>query len=93
MREVYSATGHNRFTIREFLTPFDQTAYLCKMIYLPPFAIQGTHRLSEEQLLHQAAQYNVLLKRALETDLNINEINQHAFLNDWLTSTIKLVNQ
>src|SRR4030042_406589 len=37
-REAYAAGQHNNFTIREFLIPFEQTATLCKMIYLPPFA-------------------------------------------------------
>ena len=49
-REVYAATGYNRFTMKEFLLPFEQTATLCKMIYLPPFAVQGTHLLTASML-------------------------------------------
>ena len=48
--QAYQETGSNRFSIREFLRPFEQTAYLCKMNYLPPFVVQGTHRLIEEDL-------------------------------------------
>ena len=36
--EAYQKGGYNRFTIREFLAPFDQTARLCQMRYLAPFA-------------------------------------------------------
>jgi glutathione-regulated potassium-efflux system ancillary protein KefG len=86
MREVYSSEGHNRFTVREFLAPFDQTAHLCKMTYLPPFAIQGTHRLSDNQLSDKAIQYKSLLERLMKGDLILKEINEHSFLNDWLTS-------
>ena len=49
-RESYQRTGRNRFTIGEFLVPFDQTASLCDMIYLPPFAVQGTYLLTDQQL-------------------------------------------
>ena len=55
-REVYRHDGYNRHTIKEFLTPFDQTAALCKMSYLPPFALHGTHRVTKEEALKTAAQ-------------------------------------
>src|SRR3989339_854985 len=32
-REVYASGGYNRFTVQEFLIPFNQTATHCKMIY------------------------------------------------------------
>ncbi|BAC89283.1 NAD(P)H-dependent oxidoreductase [Gloeobacter violaceus] len=47
--QAYSREGHNYFTIRELLAPFEQTARLCGMEYLPPFVIQGTHQLREKQ--------------------------------------------
>jgi glutathione-regulated potassium-efflux system ancillary protein KefG len=49
--EAYRHEGRNRFTVQEFLAPFDQTAHLCKMQYLPPFAIQGTNRLADDNLV------------------------------------------
>ncbi len=83
-REVYAANGYNRFTVREFLTPFDQTATLCKMIYLPPFVVQGTHLLTEAQLALHAALYRTLLERLSQGAFSVEEIRQHAFLNDWI---------
>lgn len=47
---VYQHEGNNRYTIQEFLRPFEQTARLCKMRYLPPFVVHGTHRLDEGTL-------------------------------------------
>lgn len=59
--QAYTKTGRNRFTVRELLAPFDQTAYLCNMIYMPPFAVMGTHRLEMSDIEMQAVQYEQLL--------------------------------
>ena len=83
-REAYAAGGSNRFTLREFLVPFDQTATLCKMIYLPPFAVQGTHLLTEAKLACQAAIYRVLLERLSRGDFSLESMRRFPLLNDWL---------
>lgn len=83
-REVYAANGYNRFTIREFLAPFDQTATLCKMVYLPPFAVQGTHLLTGEALLNHVALYHNLLEKLTAGDFDIEAMKKVEFLNDWL---------
>jgi glutathione-regulated potassium-efflux system ancillary protein KefG len=49
-QKAYSNEGSNRFTIRQFLAPFEQTARLCKMHYLPPFVCHGSHRLSDGEI-------------------------------------------
>lgn len=59
--EVYSHEGKNRFTIAEFLRPFEQTAYLCNMRYLPYFHLGGTHRVSETELKEHALAYQNLI--------------------------------
>jgi glutathione-regulated potassium-efflux system ancillary protein KefG len=59
--EAYQPEGHNRFTIRQFLAPFEQTARLCKMSYLPPFVVHGTHRLNEAGIEAAAERYRALL--------------------------------
>ncbi|MDP1990650.1 MAG: NAD(P)H-dependent oxidoreductase [Syntrophales bacterium] len=83
-REVYATNGYNRFTLREFLVPFDQTATLCKMIYLPPFAVQGTHLLTETQLAHHASVYHSLLERLSQGDFSLELMREFPLLNDWL---------
>jgi glutathione-regulated potassium-efflux system ancillary protein KefG len=40
--EAYRAEGKNRFTMRELLAPFDQTARLCGMTL--PGAVRGARR-------------------------------------------------
>jgi putative NADPH-quinone reductase len=45
---AYRAEGYNHFTIRELLHPIEQTAALCGMLYLPPFALFGARTAVEE---------------------------------------------
>ncbi len=37
--DAYRSDGRNRFSLRQFLAPFDQTAHLCGMRYLAPFVV------------------------------------------------------
>jgi glutathione-regulated potassium-efflux system ancillary protein KefG len=83
-REVYAANGYNRFTMKEFLVPFEQTATLCKMIYLPPFTVQGTHLLTGETLKHHVELYSTLLDRLVRGNFDIEAMKKVEFLNDWL---------
>ncbi|MDA8124817.1 MAG: NAD(P)H-dependent oxidoreductase [Deltaproteobacteria bacterium] len=82
-RESYRRTGRNRFTIAELLAPFDQTASLCQMIYLPPFAVQGTYLLTDQELDDHAARYRRLLDRLAKGDFQADALKGRSFLNDW----------
>ncbi len=81
-RASYDRDGFNRYTIQEFLYPFEQTAKLCKMHYLPPFAVQGTYRLSDAELSGYAALYKAMLTFLCHYDLQ-EDMHQHPYLNDW----------
>ncbi len=59
--ETYGPDGNNQFTLRDFLQPFEQTAKLCNMTYLPVFHIGGTHQISAEKLKTGAYKYRELL--------------------------------
>jgi len=83
-RNMYAADGFNRFTIGEFLLPFTQTAALCKMIYLPPFSVQGTYLLTEADLEQYAILYRTLLDRLSQGNFDVERIRTFPFLNDWL---------
>jgi putative NADPH-quinone reductase len=48
LEAAYQAEGYNHFTIRELLHPLEQTAELCGMIYLPPFALFGARTAVDE---------------------------------------------
>jgi glutathione-regulated potassium-efflux system ancillary protein KefG len=83
-RDVYQSAGYNRYTVRQFLVPFEQTAVLCGMRYLPPFAVQGTHRLTPEELQTAGASYGRLIERLAAGDFDIAEMQKYEFLNDWV---------
>ncbi len=55
--EAYREGGSNRYTMRQFLAPIEQTARLCGMEYLPPFVVHGTHGLRGVELERAAADY------------------------------------
>ncbi len=90
-REVYALGGYNRYTIKEFLFPFEQTATLCKMVYLPPFAVQGTHLLTDEKLKDHVTMYHTLLEKMIAGDFDIEAMKKVEFLNDWLLSGTGLI--
>jgi glutathione-regulated potassium-efflux system ancillary protein KefG len=58
---AYEHEGYNRFTIRELLAPIEQTARLCRMTYLPPWVVHGTHRLDDAEIAVATARYGALL--------------------------------
>jgi glutathione-regulated potassium-efflux system ancillary protein KefG len=54
---AYTATGSNRFTVRQFLAPFEQTAHLCRMTYLPPLVFHGTFAAKPSEVADHAVLY------------------------------------
>jgi glutathione-regulated potassium-efflux system ancillary protein KefG len=86
-RAAYSRDGHNRFTINELLAPVNQTASLCKMTYLPPFVVHGTHRIAPDDLQKEAASYGLLLKKLSEGNFTPEDIIKHQYMNEWLNET------
>lgn len=63
--DAYSSGGSNRFTMQEFLRPFEQTAYLCGMEYLPPFVVHGSYQISDEALLEHCTEYRARIEKLL----------------------------
>jgi glutathione-regulated potassium-efflux system ancillary protein KefG len=89
-RHTYSRDGHNRFTINELLAPFDQTAYLCKMSYLPPFAINGTHKITPPELKENAELYREIITSLNAGDYSLDDIFRFGCLNDWIREKKKI---
>ncbi|MBD1262835.1 NAD(P)H-dependent oxidoreductase [Maribacter polysiphoniae] len=82
-RDLYCSAGTNTFSVNEFLRPFEQTANLCGMTYLPPFAVMGTHQLTNDELIQYAHQYGALIN-LLQQDESVGDFKDCAFLNDIL---------
>lgn len=70
-QKAYCKTGHNRYTMEQLLAPFNQTAHLCQMQYLPPFIIHGSRKLFDEpaQLQSTTSGYLKLLTQLYNNEL------------------------
>nr|VFJ57801.1 MAG: Kef-type potassium/proton antiporter accessory protein, CPA2 family [Candidatus Kentron sp. FW]VFJ58350.1 MAG: Kef-type potassium/proton antiporter accessory protein, CPA2 family [Candidatus Kentron sp. FW] len=55
--EAYSKDGKQPFSVTEFLRPFEATAHLCGMKWLPPFLTYGTSSLDSAAISAQGIAY------------------------------------
>lgn len=69
---TYSKEGWHRHTVSDFLLPFEQTAILCNMQYLPPYTVFGTHRLTPAEIQEEAVAYKEMLEKLRHGELNID---------------------
>lgn len=81
----YGDGEFNDFTLRQFLTPFVQTAKLCKMLRLPPFTVYGTHLIEMPEILEHKRIYTELLRQLATDELDIETALQYETLNDYVT--------
>ena len=86
---AYCSEGYNHFTIRELLHPLEQTAMLCGMIYLPPFALFAARTAVDENRLDAHLENWVQLLEALrDRRLNIDRARAMPNLNHALDALI-----
>ena len=65
---AYTKGGYNRFTIRELMAPWDQTAHLCGMRFIAPFAVHAALKVVRDEDLDDCrATYRKLIQ-ALRDD-------------------------
>lgn len=89
-REVaYRHDGYNRFTIRELLVPIEQTTHLCKMQYLPPYVIFGTHALDDADIEQTAQEYQQLLIALRDDMIDLDAVQSYETLNEALQTNVK----
>lgn len=80
--EAYQPGGFSRFTIAQFLAPFDQTARLCNMDYYPPFVIHGTHRADSSEIEKAGESYKKLLEGLVADQFPDSAIGKLTYLNE-----------
>lgn len=74
--ESYTPLGYNHFPVSDLIKPFEQTAYLCQMNYLPPIFthrmiyIPGVYNTKEE--VEERANLHAQKLITLLRDLGIN---------------------
>ena len=72
--EAYQPGGHNRYSMVQLLAPFDQTAHLCGMTYLPPFVVHGTHALDDADIAAHATDYRRTLEALRDGRLDLDAV-------------------
>ena len=91
-QEHYGASGLNLYTIRELTTPFQATANLCGMEWLPPFAVLGIHQgLPERERLRHAEDYRRTLMALRDNQVNLDRACSGELLNQDLDEIINEV--
>ncbi len=83
--DAYQTDGYNHFTIRELLHPLEQTASLCGMEYLAPYALFGSRTaLEENRIAGHVERYKFLLESLVAGDIDYKKAKKAAKLNHYL---------
>ncbi len=88
-RDVYSRSGGYSHELREFFAPFEQTALLCRMRYLPPFALYAAgHAADEGRLEEHVGNYTALLGALVDGRLDLDRAETKETLSEDLHDLI-----
>ncbi|HEX5001507.1 MAG TPA: NAD(P)H-dependent oxidoreductase [Bacteroidia bacterium] len=79
--EAYAADARNRFTVREFLAPLEQTVRLCHMHFLPPFVVHGTHKITTDLIDNQAHRYRNLIEHLVAGTALLDDYQGMEYIN------------
>jgi glutathione-regulated potassium-efflux system ancillary protein KefG len=85
---AYHSEGYNHFTVRQLLAPLEQTANLCKMIFLAPFIVHGTHSITPEDINRYKTDYIDLILAFRENRVDIEMARKLSRINDQLKKVI-----
>jgi len=58
---LFQKESYHQHTMREFLAPISQMAYVCEMEYLPPFVVHGTHTITKEAIASHGENYQKIV--------------------------------
>ncbi len=86
---AYHSNGLNRFTVREFLRPFEQTAVLCNMKFVPPFVVHGTHQMKTSDIQTHADTYRSVIRALRDDRFDIHAAERVLRINEDLSSIIR----
>jgi len=87
---TYRRDGYNGFTLAELTSPYQATANLCKMEWIPPFAVLGIHRgLPDEQVSTHAEDYRRTVIALRDDTLDIKQARKSPYLNSDLNALIR----
>lgn len=87
---AYQKEGHNRYTINELLAPIDQTAFLCKMTYYPPFVIHNSHLLNSSEIEDFAEDYLKVITGLRDGVFKEDDLVRANYMNDLINKPYRL---
>ena len=76
-RQAYQKTGYNRFTVKELLAPWDQTAHLCGMRFLAPFVVHAALKIVGDDITPNRDRYRRLIEALRDERLDLDRA-EHA---------------
>ena len=83
-KEAYSKNNSQTITMRQLLAPIEQTAKLCKMIFIPPYVIHGTHSITEDKVINHKHNYHKILTLFRDNKVDLSKLSSLDYLNDYL---------
>lgn len=84
-KDAYCHEGYNHFTVPELLQPFEQTAWLCGMTYLPPFVVHGVNNLSDEEIQQHSQAYRAVIESLRDGHLIPKKWENMLYINDMIS--------
>ncbi len=80
-QEAYAKDGYQRYPLRSFLIPLEQTAHLCGMVFLPPYVLHAALRAPREhRVSDHVAGYKNLLQSLQEGSVDSAKALTHDIL-------------
>jgi glutathione-regulated potassium-efflux system ancillary protein KefG len=79
---AYHTDGYNHFTVRQLLAPLEQTVNLCKMIFLAPFIVHGTHSITPDDINRYKSDYREIILAFRENRVDIDTARKLSRIND-----------
>lgn len=84
---AYQTQGYNHYSIRELLRPIEQTATLCGISYLPPYALFGSRTALEDGKLDEHIEnWQQILTCLQQNRIDVDQAAQADKLNDCVSS-------
>ena len=78
---LYQEDGFHGHPIDEFLYPIKQTARVCRMDYLPPFVVHGTHTLTAEEISSHGEVYRNIITAFRDDEIDLEKAREYRLIN------------
>ncbi|MDJ0764901.1 MAG: NAD(P)H-dependent oxidoreductase [Myxococcota bacterium] len=86
---AYQRDGFNQHTMLDLLAPIAQTARLCGMTYLPPFAVHGTLEMSADAINAHGQDFRRVIQALRDDRIDLDAAQSLLRLNADLASVLK----